>query len=133
MASRKASDSGIGTTSLATPGVVGRLRVSLAGVCLAPNPAGLDEKTVRYYLTKLLSAALVRTEEDRFRDGGEFGSAIEELLACCTARSRWSMLKDRIAALLSPGSRQNSSALSRPLTAMLGRRVASAIDSAKLR
>jgi serine/threonine protein kinase len=85
---------------------------------------GFDEEAFRYYLKSTIAAAVTKPPEDRYASAGEFGAALESLLADYTVPSRWARLKSHVRSLFWPRSDWSSSPISRPLKAVLRTRLA---------
>jgi eukaryotic-like serine/threonine-protein kinase len=76
------------------------------------------------YLTVIMRKAVAVAPAERYRSAGEFGAAIELLLAYDPAQSPWALFKTRLASLWARESEWTPSPTSRPLGAVLRTRIA---------
>ena len=113
----------------------GRLRLSLRGVQVddGPNSRRLNQAEFRYYLAAIFTTALARIEDRRYATAGEFGVALQRLLDRFAPLTRWSFFKRRLAQAFASHAQSEANSLSRPLTAVLGKRVALTIESDEFR
>ncbi len=107
------------------------LRLALRGVHADDGHGRLlpNEGEFRHYLTAILVTALRRSEEHRYRCAGELGGDVETLLAYFPVQSFWARLRTRVAGLFLPQSGGDADFTSRPLRAVLRKRIEMAIDT----
>ncbi|HPM25123.1 MAG TPA: protein kinase [Phycisphaerae bacterium] len=116
------------TGTLPAP-TTGDAPVNLAAVQAEP---GIDatESSFTARLAEVLRVALRRDAEARYATAGSFGAQLEQLLAEGTPVSPWAAFKSRLARLFARPAPPEDAA-SRPLAAVLRKRVALAMKSAE--
>jgi serine/threonine-protein kinase len=116
------------TGTLPAP-TTGDAPVNLAAVQAEP---GIDatESSFTARLAEVLRVALRRDAEARYATAGSFGAQLEQLLAEGTPVSPWAAFKSRLARLFARPA-PPADAASRPLAAVLRKRVALAMKSAE--
>ncbi len=111
--------------------IAGRLNLDLARICptddLGRPPSNLKE--FRYYLAGIFRTALARDESKRYASAGELGADVEALVSLITPPTRWAALKARLTNLFSPRGEWSPSPANRPLSAVLRKRVAMALEA----
>ncbi|MCG8409503.1 MAG: serine/threonine protein kinase [Phycisphaerales bacterium] len=115
--------------------VGGKRRLALEEVRLDHDhryPATIDNE-FRYYLGIVLSMALRVNSGKSFRTAGAFGAAIEHLLARYPVPSTWMRLKSRFRNLIAPSAKWHSSPASRPLRAVLRKRIGMGMEANRFR
>jgi hypothetical protein len=109
----------------------GRLQLDLARVCPTDRfgrpPANLKE--FRYYLAGIFRTALAHDEARRYSSAGGLGADIQTVTALIAPPRGWAALKARLANLISPRGVWSPSPASRPLSAVLRKRVAMALEA----
>ncbi|MBU0641487.1 MAG: serine/threonine protein kinase [Planctomycetes bacterium] len=111
--------------------VKGHLRLALGKVRLDANVRrpSQRESEFRYYLAAILATALRKTRGQVYCSAGEFGADLESLLASYPPRSLWYRLVHGLSGLLASPSPATSDSASRPLRAVLRKRIAMALES----
>ena len=109
----------------------GRVEIRLGGITLSGDPEQPDvrDEEFRYYLTAIAATALRKTEGGRYRSAGELGADVESLLASFPEESWWGVFKQRVARFFSPDASWTPAPTSRPLRAVLHKRIAMAMES----
>ena len=108
-----------------------KLRLRLSGLVLnddAGRPVR-GQREFHYYLTAIFRRALAGDPAKRYASAGGLGADIADLLAFFPASSGWSAFKQRVAGMLSRQTECRTSPTNRPLSAVLRKRIAMAIDA----
>ncbi len=108
----------------------GALRMNVDDVCI-DGDACLRPRDAefRYYLTAILATALRMTEGEYYNSAGELGADLENVLTHFPASSRWSVLRSHLSRLFSARSKWAPAPTSRPLRAVLRKRISMAMES----
>jgi serine/threonine protein kinase len=109
----------------------GRLYLDVSRVCPTDErgrrPANLRE--FQYYLAGVLRSALAHDEARRYVSAGELAADMEALRALIAPPRRWAALKARLRDLFLPRGEWSPSSASRPLSAVLRKRVLMALEA----
>lgn len=110
----------------------GRLVLRLETVHLndpSDDRAGVNAE-FRHYLRGILATALRQTRGQHYQSAGEFGADLQNLLEHYPAPASWTAaLRHSLGGLLRPQNEWRPGPLSRPLSAMVRRRIAQALDT----
>lgn len=109
----------------------GVVQLQLECVCLDPRAHRRDalNREFRYYLQGILATAVRQTRGQPYRSAGELGADLDSLLAQFPAESGWAAFKSQLASRFLPSAKWTPSTLSRPLSAVLRKRIGMGIEA----
>jgi serine/threonine protein kinase len=107
------------------------VQLQLQHVCIDGAAPLLDARNreFRYYLHGILATTLRQTRGDPYLSAGELGTDLESLLAQYPVQSGWAAFKSHLLSRFSSPVSWSPNPLSRPLSAVLRKRIGMAIDA----